>query len=108
MVAVLGAAAVKFGDAPAVLRRHGIDPATGVVGLTAALAERGWAVRLEEGDGGLSVKSARRWRALAMRPRPPRAAPMYPAFSDHVQGRGRIEAEALARALAAALKRDEG
>lgn len=48
---------------PAVLARHGIDPAAGASELTAALAARGWEVTVEETAGGRHP----RWRAMAFR-----------------------------------------
>ena len=95
-------------DVPGVLRRHGLDPAASVAGLTAELAARGWVVALEEMETSAGNRPAQRWRALATRTRPAGAARTFAGFPEHLQGRGPTEAEALARVLASALVHDEG
>ena len=94
-------------DARAVLARHGVDPALDAGGLAAALLARGWTVVVEEDDAAPAARQWQRWRALATRPRPD-ADPWGVGPTDHVQGRGRTEAEVLGRVLAAALEHDEG
>ena len=91
----------------AVLARHGIGPGHDAAELAAELTQRGWALTVGEEAGGLSVKAARRWRALAIRRRPD-AGRWSHHTADHLQAGGRTEAAALAAVLAKALARDEG
>ena len=59
-------------DVPAVLARHGFAPDADEATLLAALADRGWAARVEERGAGGTGRPPR-FRALATRPRPPAA-----------------------------------
>ena len=89
-------------DAPAVLARHGIDPAAGEAALLAELAARGWAARVEEAETGRAGRAVRPYRALALRSPAGADGGRWPA---HRQASGRTAEAALGRVLAAVLER---
>ena len=93
-----------FADATAVLARHGIDPAADAAALLAALADRGWAARVEEIEGGARGRPPR-VRALALRPYPPGHVGLGWSGHEHLQASGWSKEEALVRLLAAAIGR---
>jgi hypothetical protein len=88
-------------DVPAVLARHGVDPAADAATLLAALEARGWEAAVEGPAAGRAGKAAR-FRALAFRRR---AVPRDRGHGtqDHRRASGRTAEEALGRVLAAAL-----
>ena len=91
-------------DVPAVLARHGIDPASGEAAMEAALAARGWTGRVEElGAAPGATGRARRFRALAFRAREP-GDRGYGAIA-YRRASGRTAEGALGRVLAAVLER---
>jgi hypothetical protein len=94
-------------EIPAVLARHGIDPAADEVTLLAELAARGWEVRVEDRrDDGVRLQP--RYRAVAFRQRPSGTPGRRPPWlPDHHQGSGQTADGALRQVLAAVLAREE-
>ena len=93
------------------LARHGIAPDADEATLLAALAARGWEARVEElatrPEGGSG--RAPRYRALALRTRPPEEVtdrPGHHVAHRHLQAGGRTAEVALGKLLAAVLERE--
>ena len=93
-------------DVPAVLARHGLDPAAGEAALVAALAARGWTGQVErlESAPGATGRS-RRFQATAFRPGEPRQHGC--GAMDYRRASGRTAEGALGQVLAAVLVRGE-
>ena len=85
------------------LAAHGFAPGPDgwdEAGLRAAIAARGWTIRLEEAAPFGTDRRVRRWTALLVRPH-------RRGWLDTARARGRSVGEALARALGHVLGRED-
>ncbi len=91
-------------DVPAILARHGIDPAVGEAAMVAELAARGWTGQVEELAAAAGPTGrAPRFQATAFRAGVP--GPHGCGATDYRRASGRTAEGALGRVLAAVLER---